>query len=120
MQVAEKVYSNRETEEENEQRKKEKQQGRNLQRVLTLRLEDEYKLFETLDRAPQDLDWWFEAFTPFPRPGLRWQGWGGPPTSAPSIHVELRAQASLVSVHQYLISREAQDRIRTHITRLLE
>lgn len=42
VQVAEKVYSNRETEEENEQRKKEKQQGRNLQRVLTLRVEDEY------------------------------------------------------------------------------
>ena len=59
VQVAEKVYHNRETEEEKEQRKrkKEKQQGRSLQRVLTLRLEDEYKLFETLDRAPQDLDW---------------------------------------------------------------
>ena len=56
VQVAEKVYYNRETEEEKEQRKKEKRQGRNLQRVLTLRLEDEYKLFETLDRAPQDLD----------------------------------------------------------------
>ena len=34
VQVAEKVYYNRETEEEKEQRKKEKRQGRNLQRVL--------------------------------------------------------------------------------------
>lgn len=34
----------------------------NLQRVLSLRLEDKYELFETLDREPQDLDWWFKAF----------------------------------------------------------
>ena len=33
VQVAEKVYHNRETEEEKEQRKKEKRQGRNPQRV---------------------------------------------------------------------------------------
>jgi hypothetical protein len=59
VQAAEKVYPKRETEEEKEQRqrKKEKRPGRNLQRVLTLGLEDEYKLFETLDRAPQELDW---------------------------------------------------------------
>jgi hypothetical protein len=37
VQVAEKVYHNREMEEEKEKRKKEKHQGRNLQRVLTLR-----------------------------------------------------------------------------------
>jgi DNA mismatch repair ATPase MutS len=56
VQVAEKVYYNRETEEEKEQRKKEKRQGRNLQRVLSLRLEDEYRLSETSVRPPQDLD----------------------------------------------------------------
>lgn len=36
------------------------------------------------------------------------------------IHVDLRIQASLVSEHQYLKSREAQDGIRHHITRLLK
>ena len=69
VQVAEKVYHNRETEEEKEQRKrkKEKQQGRSLQRVLTLRLEDEYKLFETLDRAPQDLELVIQGLSVFPQ-----------------------------------------------------
>jgi hypothetical protein len=60
--VAEKVYYNRQEEKEQRKRKKEKRQGGNLQRVLSLRLEDEYKLFETSDGAPQDLDWWLEAF----------------------------------------------------------
>ena len=69
VQVAEKVYHNRETKEEKEQRKrkKEKQQGRSLQRVLTLRLEDEYKLFETLDRAPQDLELVIQGLSVFPQ-----------------------------------------------------
>jgi hypothetical protein len=34
-----------------------------MYRVLPLRLEGEYKLFETLDRSPQDLDWLQEAFS---------------------------------------------------------
>ena len=86
VQVAENVYYNRETEEEREQRltKKEKQQGRNLQRVLTLRLEDECKLFKTLDRASQDLDWWLKAFSQ-----------------------ALRAEDSPVSMYQYPPLREA-------------
>ena len=69
VQIVEKVYHNRETEEEKEQRKrkKEKQQGRSLQRVLTLRLEDEYKLFETLDRAPQDLELVIQGLSVFPQ-----------------------------------------------------
>ena len=54
--VAEKVYYNRQEEKEQRKRKKEKRQGGNLQRVLSLRLEDEYRLSETSVRPPQDLD----------------------------------------------------------------
>jgi hypothetical protein len=86
--------------------------------LLTLRLEDEYKLFETSDRTPQDLDWWLEAFP------QAWAEMAGMERATnplpPTPQVELRAQASMVSVHQYLMSREARDRIRPHITRLLE
>ena len=54
----EKVYHNRETEEEKEQRKKEKRQGRNLQRVLAtvVRESREERLQPKRDRKPLKKD----------------------------------------------------------------
>ena len=87
-----------------------------MYRVLPLRLEGEYKLFETLDRSPQDLDWLQEAFS---------QAWAemvgmGRATNQSLIHLELRAQDSPVSMHLYLMFREAWDIIRPHVTSFLE
>ena len=81
---------------------------------MILRLEDEQKLFETLDQGIPD--WWHEAFP---------QAWAemagrGRATNQPPIHMELRAQASLVSVHQCPMLREAWDGAGPHIIMLLE
>ena len=68
VQVAQKVYRNRETEEEKEQRKrkkederemkKEKQQGRNLQRILAtvVRGSRDKRLLPKRDRKPLEKD----------------------------------------------------------------
>ena len=64
-------------------------------------------MFETLDRSPQDLDWWHETFP------QAWAEMAGMERATnplpPTPQVELRAQASPVSVHQYLMLREAWD-----------
>ena len=77
---------------------------------------NEYKFFETLGRAPQDSDCWFKAF---PQAWAEKAGVGRATNQFP-IHMELRAQDSPVFVHQYLMLREAWDRIWPHIIRFLE
>ena len=64
--------------------------------VLTLRLE-ESKLFETNEEKPLDMAWWLQNFP---------QAWAetggmGKVTQQPPIHMELKAMAIQILVHQY-------------------
>jgi len=56
VQGSEKVYCNRKTGRKRAEKEKERRVTGKESTVLTLRLEDKYRLFETLDSAPQDID----------------------------------------------------------------
>lgn len=84
--------------------------------VLTIRLEDEYKLFETKTQKTEDIAWWLEKFA------LVWAAMTrlGYACLQASVYVGLTTQADPVSVDQYLMSREARAGITFHIGRLLQ
>ncbi|XP_008582059.1 PREDICTED: uncharacterized protein LOC103599693 [Galeopterus variegatus] len=91
------------------------QQGKPLQ-VLTLRLEYEYQLFEKCGQQTGQMDWCLENYP---------QAWAktagiGKAKNLPPIHVELKAQASPIAVHQYPMTREAHEGIQPHIAHLLQ
>lgn len=84
--------------------------------VLTLQLEDEYKLFEPKGSPPADTQDWLEAFP---------QAWAetggiGLAESQPPIVVTLKPTATPVSIKQYPMSTEAYQGIRLHLRRLLK
>lgn len=90
--------------------------GQALQ-ILTLRLEDEHRLFEL--PPPPELpidDKWLRDFP---------QAWAetagmGLASNQPPLIIELKPTATPVSIRQYPMSREAQEGIRPHIQRLLK
>jgi len=86
--------------------------------VLTLQLEDEYRLYEPGQDKPQSLeiDTWV---TNFP---LAWAETGemGLALQQPPLIIQLKATTSPVSIKQYPLSHEAYQGIRPHITRLLD
>lgn len=84
--------------------------------VLTLRLEDEYWLFEQPPRSQGDLDSWLKEYP------LAWAETGG---MGLAIHqlpliIELKATTTPISIKQYPMSNEAYQGIRPHIKRLLD
>lgn len=90
-------------------------QGEPIQ-VLTMKLEDEYQLFEDRSQEAKDLDWWLQHYP---------QAWAetagmGKAKNQPSIHVDLKTQSSPITVRQYPMSKEARDGIRSHILHLLQ
>nr|XP_038956092.1 uncharacterized protein LOC120099175 [Rattus norvegicus] len=92
-------------------------QGTPLQ-VLTLQLEDEYRLYEPGHDKPQttEIDSWV---TKFP---LAWAETGGMGLALqqPPLIIQLKATAVPVSIKQYPMSQEAYQGIRPHIRRLLD
>lgn len=65
--------------------------------VLTIRLEGEYKLFETKAQKTEDIAWWLEKF---PLAWVETAGLGHASLQAP-VYVELKAKADPISVRQY-------------------
>jgi hypothetical protein len=84
--------------------------------VLTLNLEDEYKLYEPKTNwdPSQDIYWLKE----FPQAWAESGGIGLAKQQAPLV-IPLRATATPISVKQYPMSHEAYQGIRPHIKRLL-
>lgn len=83
--------------------------------ALTLRLQDEHRLFRPTGKTPADLDRWLQEF-----PGAWAETAGaGEATQQPPVVVELKAAATPVAVRQYPMPREAREGIQPHITRLL-
>lgn len=84
--------------------------------VLTLGIEDEYRLHEP-ERAQQlDMSPWMEKFP------LAWAETGGMgmATQQPPLIISLWATATPISIKQYPMSHEAHMGIRPHIRRLLD
>lgn len=92
-------------------------QGTPLQ-VLTLQLEDEYRLYEPGHDKPQttEIDSWVMKFP------LAWAETGemGLALQQPPLIIQLKATAVPVSIKQYPMSQEAYHGIRPHIRRLLD
>lgn len=92
-------------------------EGHPLQ-VLTLALEDEYRLFDPkAGSAPgPQMGIWLKEFP------KAWAETGGMGLAQrqPPILVPLKASASAVSIRQYPMSQEAREGIRPHIRRLLD
>ena len=83
--------------------------------VLTMRLEDEHRLFEA-KAEPTDISEWLKRI-----PGVWAETAGmGLANQQPPLIIELKASASPVAVRQYPMSKEAREGIRPHIMRLLE
>lgn len=97
-------------------------QGKSLC-ILTLKLENEYKLHEAIRKTetnkegtPPYMERWM---TEFPD---TWAETGGMGLSVqqPPVHVQLKATAGPVAIRQYPMSRKAFEGIRPHIHRLLK
>lgn len=90
-------------------------QGRPIQ-VLTLNLEEEYRLHESVQTKSEEIGQWLERFP------LAWAETGGMGLALrqPPLIVQLKASASPVSIKQYPMSQEAWEGIRPHIRRLLD
>lgn len=84
--------------------------------VLTTRLDDEYKLFETTFTQNQDLTCQLETF---PSAWAEVVEMGKAKCHLPVVG-ELKAQATPVSLRQYPMSWEAQEGIKPYISRLLQ
>ncbi|XP_060002284.1 uncharacterized protein LOC132518300 [Lagenorhynchus albirostris] len=89
--------------------------GRLLQ-ILTMKLEDEYKLYEQPSSSRVNVTDWV---TRFPQAWAETAGMGMA-KNRPPVLVELKATATPIMVRQYPMSREAKDGIRPHIQRLLD
>nr|XP_034367653.1 LOW QUALITY PROTEIN: uncharacterized protein LOC117715101 [Arvicanthis niloticus] len=88
----------------------------NVCHVLTVKLEDEYRLFDHPKDNPGDMDWWLNQF---PQAWAETTGMGEARNQL-VVYVELKATATPVAVCQYPVSKEARDGIRPHILRLLD
>ncbi|XP_075815228.1 uncharacterized protein LOC142842292 [Microtus pennsylvanicus] len=85
--------------------------------VLTLNLEDEYRLHEPpTESGPLTETFWL---TEFPQAWAETGGMGLAKQQAPLV-VSLKATATPISIKQYPMSHEAREGIRPHIRRLLD
>lgn len=84
--------------------------------VLTLSIEDEYRLHERSKKAPTDMEGWLLKYP------QAWAETGGMglADSQPPIIVSLKANAIPIAVKQYPMSKEAREGITPHINRLLD
>jgi hypothetical protein len=69
--------------------------------VLSTKLDDEYKLFETTFKQNQDLTWWLESFL---STWAEMVGMGKAKCHPPHTVVDLKAQAAPMSLRQYPLS----------------
>lgn len=90
-------------------------EGNPLQ-ILTVKLEDEYRLFEIPTRGTNNLDWWLQKC---PQAWAETASMGEAKSQAP-VHIEIKSQATPVMVRQYPMSLEDREEIRSHILRLLD
>lgn len=91
------------------------QKGEPIQ-VLTVKLEDEYRLFEHIQRQDKEMKKWLHEF---PEAWAETAGMGRAKFQPP-VHVELKAQAFPIAVQQYPMPNEARDGMRLHIQCLLK
>ncbi|XP_029417610.1 uncharacterized protein LOC115069646 [Nannospalax galili] len=84
--------------------------------VLTLKLEDEYRLHHGPHPVQTDIDQWLSKYPD------AWAETGGMGLAIhqPPLIIELKATATPVAVKQYPMTAEARQGIRPHIKRLLE
>lgn len=84
--------------------------------ILTLILEEEYRLYDRLQEAQDDLDTWLKDYP------LAWAETGGMGLviQQPLLIIELKTTATPVSIKQYPMSNEAYQGIRPHIKRFLD
>lgn len=84
--------------------------------ILTLRLEDEYRLYEPAGQQTIDMAPWLNDFP------LAWAETGGMGMALqqPPLIIQLKTTATPVSIKQYPMSHEAYQGIRPHIKRLLD
>ncbi|KAL6082034.1 hypothetical protein STEG23_029419 [Scotinomys teguina] len=86
--------------------------------VLTLKLEEEYRLFEPElpKEVTLDMENWLKDFP------LAWAETGGMGLARdqPPLIIQLKATATPISVRQYPMSHEAYEGIKLHIRRLLD
>ena len=91
-------------------------EGRPLQ-VLTLKLKDEYRLYENPPHLEGvDIQQWMTK-TPLAWAEISGMGMA---QQQPPVVVEIKASSTPISVRQYPMSKEARDGIRPHIQRLLK
>lgn len=84
--------------------------------VLTLQLDDEYRLYSPLVKPDQNIQFWLEQF---PQAWAETAGMGLAKQVPPQV-IQLKASATPVSVRQYPLSKEAREGIRPHVQRLIQ
>nr|AEF12610.1 pol protein [Porcine endogenous retrovirus B] len=84
--------------------------------VLTLQLDDEYRLYSPQVKPDQDIQSWLEQF---PQAWAETAGMGLAKQVPPQV-IQLKASATPVSVRQYPLSREAREGIWPHVQRLIQ
>ena len=84
--------------------------------VLTLQLEEEYRLFEPESELKQGMDSWLKNF---PQAWAETGGIGMAHCQAP-ILIQLKATATPISIRQYPMPHEAYQGIKPHIRRMLD
>lgn len=84
--------------------------------ILTLSLEDEYRIHQQPEEPGQETDWWVQRFPE------AWAETGGMGLAAhrPAIYIETKPGADPVRVRQYPMPLEARVGITPHIRRLLD
>lgn len=84
--------------------------------VLQIDGEEKYRLHESSSGTVRDLQKWLDNFP------AAWAETGGPGLAAhqPPVVVQLKADATPISVKQYPMSKEAHEGIKPHIHKLLE
>lgn len=84
--------------------------------ILSLQLEEEYRLYQEREKPPEELQEWLLRFP------QAWAETGGTGMArqAPPVVIELKSGATPIGVRQYPMSKEAREGIRPHIKRLLE
>lgn len=84
--------------------------------ILSLSLEEEYRLYDKPQKAKDDLDSWLKDYP------LTWAETGGMGLAIqqPPLVIELKTTATPVSIKQYPMCNEAYQGTRPHIKRLLD
>lgn len=84
--------------------------------ILTLKMEDEYRLYDKPQEIQGNLDSWLRQYP------LAWAETGGMGLALqqPPLFIDLKATATPISIKQYPMSNEAYQGIRPHIKRLLD